>query len=149
MTVQADFYHLTRSPLTAVLPPLLDRTLKAGERAVILTTTAAQVAELDAALWLVETPDWLPHGTAATPHPEWQPIFITDHPANPADAGFLFLTHGAACDNPASYRRIFDLFDGNDEAAVAAARARWRAGKDAGWTLAYWKQGESGWEKAA
>jgi DNA polymerase-3 subunit chi len=119
MTVQADFYHLTRSPLTAVLPPLL------------------------------ETPDWLPHGTAATPHPEWQPIYITDQPANPADAAFLFLTHGAACDDPAHFRRIFDLFDGNDEDAVAAARDRWRRAKDAGWTLAYWKQGESGWEKAA
>ncbi len=57
---QVDFYHLSRSGLIAVLPPLLGRTLQAGERAVVLCADAARVAALDAALWLTENPDWLP-----------------------------------------------------------------------------------------
>ena len=45
---------------------------------------------------------------------------------------------------------FYDLFDGNDEEAVSAARARWKRAKDAGHTLAYWQQSESGgWVKKA
>jgi DNA polymerase III subunit chi len=40
-----------------------------------------------------------------------------------------------------------DLFDGNDEAALAAARRRWAAAKAAGHALSYWQQGARGWEK--
>jgi DNA polymerase-3 subunit chi len=140
------FYHLTRTDVSAALPALLGRTLAAGERAVILCG-AARVAALDDALWLSQNPDWLPHGTAATPHPEWQPIFITPVEVNPAGAKFLFLVDGAAA-SLAAYARVFDLFDGNDAEAVAAARARWTAAKAAGHGITYWKQSNSGWEKA-
>ncbi len=106
------------------------------------------MAALDAALWLTTSPDWLPHGTAAMPHPEWQPIYLSHELANPAGAKFLFLVDGAAADRLDEFSRVFDLFDGNDEAAVQAARARWRGAKDAGHALTYWKQGVGGWEKA-
>ena len=40
------------------------------------------------------------------------------------------------------------LFDGNDEAAVAAARAQWQGFKDASHELTYWQQTDQGrWEK--
>ena len=45
--------------------------------------------------------------------------------------------------------RAFARFDGGDDNAVAAARRRWAAAKAAGHTLAYWQQGERGWEKKA
>jgi DNA polymerase-3 subunit chi len=140
------FYHLTRTDVSAALPALLGRMLAAGERAVILCGNAARVAVLDDALWL--SADWLPHGTAATPHPEWQPIFITPVEINPAGAKFLFLIDGAASANLAAYARVFDLFDGNSDEAVRAARARWTAAKTAGHGITYWKQSNSGWEKA-
>ncbi|NNM55909.1 DNA polymerase III subunit chi [Acidocella sp.] len=144
---EAGFYHLTRTDMAAALPALLGRTLAAGERAVVVCKDAAQLAALDVALWHAHQPDWLPHGTKATPHPEWQPVFLTIEDENPAGAGFLFRLGGAAAEM-APYKRVFDLFDGNDEDEVAAARARWRAAKAAGHTLTYWKQGEGGWEKA-
>ncbi len=142
------FYHLTRTPLLAALPPLLGRTLAAGEKALILCS-GAQIAAIDEALWLSQNPDWLPHGTAAMPHAEWQPIFITDVEINPAGARFLFLTSGAAPVDFAAYVRVFDLFDGNDAAQLGAARGRWKLAKDGGHNLTYWKQGDAGWEKSA
>ena len=46
--------------------------------------------------------------------------------------------------------RALDLFDGRDEAAVQAARERWRDYRDAGYPLTYWQQSEmGGWEKKA
>jgi DNA polymerase-3 subunit chi len=142
------FYHLTRTDFYAALPALLGRTLGLSERALVVCADDAQLQKLDAALWQCQTPDWLPHGTAATPHPEWQPIFLTlDGAANPAGAKFLFRIGGAQAD-PAAYQRVFDLFDGNDEEAVLAARARWREAKAAGHGLTYWKQEDTGWVKA-
>jgi len=144
---EVGFYHLTRTDLAGALVPLLGRTLQAGERAVVVCPDAAMVAALDSKLWQSQNLDWLPHGTAATPHPEWQPVYLTETEENPAGAGFLFRLGGAAA-NPALFKRVFDLFDGNDEAAVLAARQRWRAAKADGHVLAYWRQSEAGWEKA-
>jgi ATP-binding protein involved in chromosome partitioning len=141
---EIGFYHLTRTGVEAALPALLGRTLAAGEKAVVLCGSGVRVATLDAALWLV--PEWLPHGTVAAPHPEWQPVFLTEAADNPAGAKFLFLVDGGEADL-STFARVFDLFDGNDEAAVVAARARWTAAKAAGFGLTYWKQGEKGWEK--
>ncbi len=145
---EIGFYHLTRTPLLAALPPLLARTLAAGEKALILCAPE-QLAAIDDALWLCQNPDWLPHGTAAMPHTEWQPIFITDVEINPAGARFLFMTGGVNPADFAAYARAFDLFDGNDETQLAAARVRWKLAKDVGHSLTYWKQGDAGWEKSS
>jgi DNA polymerase-3 subunit chi len=144
---EIGFYHLTRADYGLALPALLARTLALGERAVVVCAEPAQVTQLDAALWTCPNPDWLPHGTAATPHPEWQPVFLTDKDENPAGAGFLFLVGGARAEL-GPYKRVFDLFDGKSDEEVAAARDRWRAAKAGGHTLAYWKQEETGWVKA-
>jgi DNA polymerase-3 subunit chi len=144
---EIGFYHLTRTGVLAALPALLGRTLAAGEKAVVRCATPERVAALDAALWLCRSPDWLPHGTETTPHPEWQPVYLTDGEDNPAAARFLFMVDDVAAD-VAGFARVFDLFDGNDEAAVAAARVRWTAAKEAGHGMTYWRQGSNGWEKA-
>jgi DNA polymerase-3 subunit chi len=144
---EIGFYHLTRTDYGAALPALLGRTLALGERAVVVCPDDDLLKTLDAALWVCANPDWLPHGTAATPHPEWQPVYLTVGGENPAGAAFLFRIGGATADVSA-YKRMFDLFDGNDEKQVLAARGRWKEAKEAGHTLAYWKQEESGWVKA-
>ena len=140
------FYHLTRTGPDQALPPLLGRTLTAGKRAVI-RCAADRVAALDAALWLCASPDWLPHGTAAMGHAALQPIWITEADEAPNGAGFLFLLDGLSSAALERYERVFDLFDGGDAAAVAAARDRWRAAKAAGHALTYWQQTPRGWEK--
>jgi DNA polymerase-3 subunit chi len=144
---EIGFYHLTRMPAEAALPPLLGRTLAAGERAVVLCRTEDRLAALDDALWACAQPDWLPHGTARDGDADLQPIWLSTADEAPNGARYLFLLEGAETSRLADFARVFDLFDGNDPAAVAAARLRWAAAKDAGHTLAYWQQGERGWER--
>jgi DNA polymerase-3 subunit chi len=141
---QIGFYHCTRTKPAAALPKLLGRTLDAGERAVVLCPDAAAVAVMDAALWAVNDPVWLPHGAAEDP--DLQPIWLTATPEAPNGARYLFVLEGAAAGALDRWARVFDLFDGGAEAEVQAARARWRAAKDGGHTLAYWQQGAKGWE---
>ncbi len=141
------FYHLTRSTAEQALPKLLGRTLAAGQRAVVLCGSEPRLRALDDALWASADPDWLPHGNARSGEAQWQPIWLTLQPEAPNGARYLFRLDGTAAD-PASFERVFDLFDGADEAAVAAARQRWAADKAAGHALTYWQQDERGWQKA-
>ena len=104
---------------------------------------------LDTALWACPEPAWLPHGTEADGDADLQPVWLSTDPEPANGARFLFLVDGADTRQIDAFDRIFDLFDGNDPAKVAAARDRWRAAKDSGNALTYWKQGPRGWEKGA
>ena len=147
------FYHLTKTGADQALPLLLGRTLAAGERAVVMCGDAARVAAMDDALWLSADPNWLPHGTAKgaglAGDPALQPIWLTERDEAPNGARFLFLLDATRSARLGEFERVFDLFDGADEAAVAAARLRWGEAKAAGYALTYWQQGERGWEKRA
>ena len=146
---EIGFYHLTRTGSDQALPQLLGRTLAAGQRAVVICGSEERLAALDTALWLSANPDWLPHGTPAVGHAELQPIWLTTRDEAPNGARFLFLIDGADTTRLEAFERVFDLFDGGDEAAVAAARQRWTAAKSAGHTLTYWQQSARGWERKA
>ena len=144
---EIGFYHLTRSGIEQALPQLLGRTLAAKQRALVLCRDEARVVSLDAALWQCTEPDWLPHGTAADGDAPLQPIWLAADPDAPNGARYLFLIDGADCARLDAFDRVFDLFDGNDEASVAAARVRWTTAKAAGHSLNYWQQGARGWEQ--
>jgi DNA polymerase-3 subunit chi len=146
---EIGFYHLTRTGPDQALPQLLGRTLAAGQRAVVLCRGEERIAALDTMLWQCGEPDWLPHGTAADGDAELQPIWLTTEDAAPNGARFLFLLDSARSARLGTFDRVFDLFDGNDESAVIAARERWVEAKHAGHTLAYWQQTAGGWEKGA
>jgi DNA polymerase-3 subunit chi len=144
---EIGFYHLTRTSLDVALPKLLGRVLATGGRAVVKAASEERVAALDTALWLCPDPDWLPHGTRATGEADLQPIWLTTDDEAPNGARHLFLVEGATSGRLDAFERVFDLFDGRDEDAVAAARQRWAAAKAAGHALTYWRQTERGWEK--
>lgn len=144
------FYHLERSPLELALPKLLEKTLKAGKRALVMAGSEARVEALANALWTYDQDSWLPHGSAKDGEAEQQPIWLAVSDDNPNGATFLFLTDGAASEKLGEFERCFELFDGTDPAKVQAARDHWTAYKDAGHDLTYWQQtGRGGWEKKA
>lgn len=144
---EIGFYHLLTMPLERALPRLLELGLKAGFRIVVLAGSAERVEHLDAALWSYDDASFLPHGSRRDGRPERQPIWLTESDENPNQADMLVLADGAGSARLAAYRRCLDLFDGNDETALAAARERWRRAKEAGHALTYWQQTATGWAK--
>jgi DNA polymerase-3 subunit chi len=144
---EVGFYHLLTMPLERALPRLLELGLKAGFRIVVLAGSPERVEHLDAALWSYDDASFLPHGSRRDGRPERQPIWLTESEENPNQADMLVLTDGAGSTRLAEYRRCLDLFDGSDEAALAAARERWRGAKEAGHALTYWQQTATGWAK--
>lgn len=147
---EVRFYHLQRTTLEAALPPMLEKTLSRGQRAVVLLGSAERVETLASRLWTYAERSFLPHGTARDGRPEQQPIWLTAEDENPNQAQVLFLADGARAAQIGGFELCVELFDGNDEAAVAEARARWLGHKAAGHKLIYFQQTDEGrWEQKA
>lgn len=138
------FYHLTRWPLEVALPKLLEKAMEADMRTVVRLGNEERVAFLNGVLWTYDPASFLPHGTAAEGEAARQPVWLTAGPENPNGARFLVLADGAAAEPLEGYERCAEMFDGRDPDAVAAARARWKAYREAGHSLTYWQQTESG-----
>ncbi len=144
------FYHLQRSPLGAVLPKLLEKALSVPLRVLVLAPAEAEVERLNQLLWTYDPDSFLPHGSGKDGWPDQQPIYLTAIEENPNGAEMLVQVGGAEHASPGAFRRVLDLFDGNDEAALAGARERWRRYKGGGHNLTYWQQrGTGGWEQKA
>lgn len=144
------FYHLERSELERALPPLLEKCLQRGWRALVRVGSAERMDALDASLWTFRDDSFLPHAKADAPNAERQPVIITTDAGNPNGAKALFLIDGAEPGDFAGFERACLIFDGRDEAALESARSRWKQAKADGVTVAYWRESASGkWEKQA
>jgi DNA polymerase-3 subunit chi len=145
------FYHLQRLPLERVLPQLLEKSLERGWRVVVQAASDERVDALDAHLWTYRDDAFLPHGTERESEIALQPVLLTAQDHNPNGASVRFLIDGASVPaDAASYQRIVLLFDGEDEEAVAAARARWTEAKAQGFEATYWQSDENGrWQRQA
>lgn len=148
------FYHLERSTLDQVLPELLDRTLKRGWRAQVRVADPNRLEDIDERLWTWRDESFLAHGRADAAHAARQPILLvqaaeTPPAENPNGSQTLFIVDDAEIGERKGWTRCFIIFDGQDDRALAGARERWRTLKAAGADLAYWKQTDEGWTRAA
>jgi DNA polymerase-3 subunit chi len=144
------FYHLQRTRLEDVLPTMLERAHGRGQRVLIALGSPERAEALAAHLWTYRPDSFLPHGTAKDGDSAAQPIYLTDQSDNPNRAQLLMLCDGASRTDLAGFDLVCELFDGNDEIAVGAARTRWRDYKLAGHSLIYYQQTETGrWEEKA
>jgi DNA polymerase III subunit chi len=143
------FYHLERRALEDVLPGMVEKSLERGWRAVIRTDSAERSDALDNLLWTYDDQSFLPHAQAGDGDAARQTVLITVEEGNPNAAKILFCVGGA---QPSDWRdaklsdlaRIVLLFDGRDEAALSGARGAWKAAKDCGHDVTYWKESPSG-----
>ncbi len=145
------FYHLTRTPLEATLPVLLEKSLEAGWRVAIRGADKDRLAWLDEKLWLQGDSSFLPHGLAGGAFDADQPILLTasDVPENAATCVMAIDGASVTAQEVTGLERASILFDGNDEAAVQEARVQWKSLTEAGAAAQYWSQASGRWEKQA
>jgi len=145
--VEIGFYHLLSKPLERSLPMLLERAWTQGHRIVVRVPSPERVEHLSAALWTYGEASFLPHGSVRDGNAPAHPIWLTHRNENPNGASLLVLVDGVEAEDIGSYARCADVFDGNDAAAVEAARGRWRRAREGGHSLTFWQQTASGWER--
>jgi DNA polymerase-3 subunit chi len=145
------FYHLQHQPIERVLPTLLEKSLERGWRVIVQSSSDERVEALDAHLWTYDDSSFLPHGTVKGGDAAEQPILLTVESDNRNGANVRFLIDGAPLPEDAvAYERIVLVFDGDDEDAVTAARARWTEARERGLAATYWQPDQQGrWVKKA
>jgi DNA polymerase-3 subunit chi len=145
------FYHLQNATLEGVLPSLLEKSFARGWRTVVQTSSEERADAIDAHLWTYRDDSFLPHGTWRDRDAKDQPIVLAPNADNPNDANVRFLVDGAQLpDDAASYERLVLVFSGDDDDAVAAARAAWTDVKGRGFEATYWQPDERGrWQRKA
>lgn len=145
------FYHLTRSKAEDAMPPLLAKTLAAEKRAMVCCRKDS-FSLLSTSIWSRQPDSWMPHGIAGKDDAgaDLCPIWLTDQAdENSNKAEFVFYLDGQVPAEMPPAERVFILFDGTDQEAVAAARGHWKDLDGQGHDLSYWQQDDQGkWTRA-
>jgi DNA polymerase-3 subunit chi len=142
--MQVDFYQLSRDPAELVLPSLAQGTLKAGERLLVVSEDAAQLARISEALWTRVPESFLAHGMAGSEQDVRQPILLSQvaEPAN--GARYLALADGVWREFE-NAERVFLLFPPE---RIDDARGTWRMlGQREGVLRQYHRQEGGKWLK--
>jgi len=147
------FYHLERSPLTQVVPDLLDKVVSRGWKAYVHGKAPEgheddTIAALNSQLWTYAPDSFLAHGVEDQPFAERQPVLLgaSGGMANGADVYLSVAPVGLP--DISGLKRCLIVFAGADDDHVGWARGLWKQLKTDGHTLAYWKQTDEGrWEK--
>lgn len=147
--VEISFFHLKTRSVEEALPKLLELSLSRGWRVVVQTATESRLRALDDHLWRYRPESFLPHGTRADAAPQTQPVYLTVTDENPNGADVRIFVEGVEmapllAGDAAPRLRAALLFNGDDEEELQNARAQWKTLRDAGQTLIYQQQDESG-----
>ncbi|MEP3654790.1 MAG: DNA polymerase III subunit chi [Litorimonas sp.] len=143
------FYHLEASTLEGVLPGLLEKTLEKGWRALV-KLPEDKLAALDSFLWTFRDDAFLPHGRDDEPQADLQPILLSATTENAKGFDAVFLLDGASVTDMGGVSRAMVMINGRSQEDISRERARWKALKESGASLAYYQQDDRGrWEKKA
>jgi DNA polymerase-3 subunit chi len=142
-----QFYYLS-APLERVLPKLLEKSLAGGFRARVKFASEEKAENMNTLLWTYNPDAFLPHGTAKDGYGEQQPVYLTAADDNPNRADLIVITDGSKIEEDAGVKRVLDLVESADEAALGSADERQRAYAAQGHSVSCVRQTASGgWEK--
>ncbi|MBN8543891.1 MAG: DNA polymerase III subunit chi [Alphaproteobacteria bacterium] len=139
-----QFYHLLSTSIERAIPKLMEKALEGKSRVVMLASDEQMIKRVSDAMWSGDPNGFLPHGTAKEAHKSEQPIYLSLVDENPNNADVLVVLDGSMPTSYSTYAKVLDVFDGNDDAQVNAARERWTKYKEQGVALQYVKQQPNG-----
>lgn len=144
MATTISFYHLLSTSRERAVPKLMEKVLASGAKAVLLAGSDTVLKQMSDALWSNDPTSFIPHGGAKDGHASAQPIYLALAEENPNGASILCVLDGSEPASLSTYDKVLDVFDGSNEAEVAAARTRWASYKSQGFSLQYVKQQPNG-----
>ena len=143
--MSALFYHLTRSTQEDLIRTLLTRALAQGWRVMVRGTDEVALDRLDTRLWTVPEDSFVPHGRVGD-----HPVLIGMGAATNGAQGVILVDGAVAeAEEALALQRLWVVFDGGDEAAVAGARSLWKGLTGDGVDAEYWSEDTGKWVKTA
>lgn len=124
--VQIDFYHLRDADLATPVAMLAHKTVASGQKLLVLGKKDS-FTDISDKLWSYRPDSFLAHGVDAAEGNDHACVWLSsDIQENQIEAHYLVLTAGLEVQDVNKFQRIFNVFDGTSETAVAAARDSWR-----------------------
>ena len=141
--MRVDFYLMSKDPVEAALPRIAKSVRGAGERLLVVSGDADQLAALDKALWEQFPEDFLAHGKAGEAHAARQPLLLGDRCTAENDARFVAFADGTWRDEAFGFERAFLFVDSR---TIDAARGTGRMlGERDDVERHFWKQEGGRW----
>jgi len=122
---------------------LVRKARSAQHKVVLMTDDAAQLAELDQAMWTFSATDFLPHVAASDALATQTPVLLTDNDA--AELPHRELLINLSRRTPATldrFARVIEIIS-SDEEDAAAGRKRYSAYKQQAYPLTHFVTGKS------
>lgn len=122
---------------------LVRKARSAKHKVVLMTDDAAQLAELDEAMWTFSATDFLPHVAASDALATQTPVLLTDNDA--AELPHRELLINVSRRTPATldqFARVIEIIS-SDEEDAAAGRKRYSAYKQQAYPLTHFVTGKS------
>ena len=144
----AVFYHMIHAGLEETVALILGRALGQGWRVMVRAPDPELLEHLDRQLWLGRDEEFLAHGLAGGPHDALQPVLLGQGAIGNGAKGLMLLGGAETlAEETGGLERVWVLFDGADDAAVAQARTAWT--RLTGWGMAaqYWSDADGAWSK--
>ena len=141
--MRVDFYLLSQGTVETALPRIAKSVKGAGERLLVVSDDAGQLAALDSALWEQFPEDFLAHGKAGEGHAARQPLLLGPSCTAENEARFVAFADGVWRDEGFGFERAFLFFD---DRTRDAARGTWRMlGERDDIERHFWKQEGGRW----
>jgi DNA polymerase-3 subunit chi len=158
MSAPIAFYHTlgdTPASLEGVLPALLEKALKGGNRVLLITPTPTRQQRLDEWLWAYADTSFLPHGKPEDPKPASQPVLIAHAEEDISvhlNGRIPLVLAGAESVLPSitssNAPRILYMFTAST-ADVERGRMLFKQLKGQGHAMSYHQQTDTGWQQKA
>lgn len=142
--LEVMFYHLTSSPFDKTLFTILNKAYLGGMRAFVLANDASEVSDIDSYLWSLGRISFLPHCTLNDDNKAIAPVVIGESLDESASYDVIVPLNHNINFNPDSYKKVIDIFNGNNESELLNARNRWKNYKNLNYNLKYWYQDPKG-----
>ncbi|AFC70619.1 DNA polymerase III subunit chi [Rickettsia australis] len=107
---QFSIYQTSGELLLKSILLLIEKCYHSDLKSVILTADADQQEMLNKNLWTYSRKQFIPHGSKLDPHPEKQPIYITDELQNPNNASVLIIISPTAIEKILQIKDYVEVF---------------------------------------
>ena len=122
-----DFYQLASDETGKLVAQLAEKSQTVSKK-VVVHVPKDECQALSRALWVFRDLSFLAHGIDNEDGTEFAKIWISSQAdVNPISAEFAICLSSVALPDMTAYERVFIVFNGNDEGALQAARAQWKA----------------------
>jgi len=129
-------FHVNLADRLTYACRLLRKACASGSQ-VVVTGPLPELRALDAALWTFSSPDFVPHGLAATMPEAMQartPILLSESVSGLSRRGVLVNLHEDIPEGFESFERLIELVS-NEDGPLRQARLRWKHYADRGYAL--------------